>query len=123
MRRKAVLSKHTPQRDYGRPSTRQRYVNNFPVKETRPQPNISMLYLSISIKKPRYKRRWSLSRLFWTFRKKLKAKKTQAEKNSSKFSQNSSKSIKNSIICQLKTDFLLKKVLKLIYFAQKFAQT
>ena len=27
------------------------------------------------------------------------------------------------MICQLKTDVLLKKVLKLIYFAQKFAQT
>ena len=60
---------------------------------------------------------------FWTFRKKLKAKKILAEKNSSKFSKNSRKSFKNSIICQLKTDFLLKKVPKLIYFAQKFAQT
>jgi len=50
--------------------------------------------------------------------KKLKPKKTQAN-----FQKNSSKSFKNSIICQLKTDFLLKKVLKLIYFAQKFAQT
>ena len=60
VRRKAVLSKHTPQRNYGRPSTRQRYVNNFPVKETRPQPNISMLYSCVrsnSIKKPRYTRR------------------------------------------------------------------
>ena len=55
-------------------------------------------------------------RLFWTFRKKLKAKKTQAKKNSSKL-------FKNSIIYQLKTDFLLKKVLKLIYFARKFAET
>ena len=53
---------------------------------------------------------------FWTFRKNLKAKKTQAEKNSSKL-------FKNSTTCQLKTDFLLKKALKLIYFAQKFAQT
>ena len=53
---------------------------------------------------------------FGHFEKKLEAKKPQAEKNSSK-------SFKNSIICQLKTDFLLKKVLKLIYFAQKFAET
>ena len=51
------------------------------------------------------------------------SKKIQGQKNSSKFSKNSSKLFKNSIICQLKTDFLLKKVLKLIYFAQKFAQT
>ena len=50
VRRKAVLSKHTPQRDYGRPSTRQRYVNNFPVKETRPQPNISMLHSAWEIR-------------------------------------------------------------------------
>ena len=50
------------------------------------------------------------------FEKKTQGQKTQAEKNSSK-------SFKNSIICQLKTDFLLKKVLKLLYFAQKFAQT
>ena len=60
---------------------------------------------------------------FWTFRKKTQGQKTQAKKNSSKFSKNSSKSFKNSIICQLKTDFLLKKVLKLVYLAQKFAQT
>ena len=57
-------------------------------------------------------------KLFWTFRKKLNAK-----KKSSKFSKNSSKSFKNSIICQLNTDFLLKNVLKVLYFAQKFAQT
>ena len=37
--------------------------------------------------------------------------------------KNSSKSFKKSIICQLKTDFLLIKVPKLIYFAQKFAET
>ena len=43
-------------------------------------------------------------------------KRTQGQKNSSK-------SFKNSIICQLKTNFLLKKVPKLINFAQKFAQT
>ena len=58
----------------------------------------------------------STAGFFWTFRKKLKAKKTQVEK------KNSSKSFKNSIICQLKTDFLVKKLQKLIYFARKFAQ-
>jgi len=51
------------------------------------------------------------------------SKKTQGQKNLSKFSKNSSKSFKNSIICQLKTDFFLQKVPKLVYFAQKFAQT
>ena len=38
------------------------------------------------------------------------SKKTQGQKNSGKL-------FKNSIICQLKTDFLLKKVLKLIYWS------
>ena len=38
--------------------------------------------------------------------------KTQGRKNSSKFSKNSSSSFKNSIICQLNTDFLLEKDLK-----------
>ena len=64
-----------------------------------------------------------LQAFFGHFEKKIQAKKTQAKKNSSKFSKNSSKSFKNSIICQLKTDFFAKKVMKLIYFAQKFAQT
>ena len=45
-----------------------------------------------------------VSRLFWTFRKKLKAKKTQAEKNSSKFS----KKLKQ-IIWKLNTLFLINK--------------
>ena len=60
---------------------------------------------------------------FWTSKKIQGRKNSSRKKNSSKFSKSSSKSFKNSIICQLKTDFLLKKVLKLIYFAQKFAQT
>ena len=53
--------------------------------------------------------------------KKTQGQKTQAGKKLEHiFKKNSSKSFKNSIICQLKTDFLLKKVLKLIHFAQKF---
>ena len=55
------------------------------------------------------------------------SKKTQCQKNSSqksrKYSKNSIRSSKHPIKCQLKTDFFLKKVLKLIDFAQKFAQT
>ena len=60
---------------------------------------------------------------FGHFEKNSRPKKLKPKKNSSKFSKNSSKSFKNSIICQLKTDFFAKKVMKLIYFAQKFAQT
>ena len=56
---------------------------------------------------------------FGHFEKNSRLKKLEPKKNSSKFSKNSIKSFKNSIICQLKTVFLLKKVLKLIYFAQK----
>ena len=48
---------------------------------------------------------------FWTFQKKLKAKKKLKQIIQ----------ILNNL--PTKTDFLLKKVLKLIYFAQKFAQT
>ena len=60
---------------------------------------------------------------FGHFEKNSRPKKLKPKKNSSEFSKNSSKSFKNSIICQLKTDILLNKVLKLIYFAQKIAQT
>ena len=62
--------------------------------------------------------------VFWTFRKKnSRPKKLKPKKTLTNISKNSSKLFKNSIICQLKTNFLLKKVLKLIYFVQKFAQT
>ena len=56
------------------------------------------------------------------------SKKTQGQKNSSrKKLKQIFKKLKQIIqklnICQLKTDFLLKKVLKLVYFAQKIGQT
>ena len=60
---------------------------------------------------------FAVFRLFFGhFEKNSRPKKLMPKKNSSKL-------FKNSIICQLKTDFLLKKVLKLTYFAQKFATT
>ena len=69
------------------------------------------------------KKPFTKSGFFGHFEKNSRPKKLKLKKNSSKFSKNSSKSFKNSIICQLKTDFLLQKVPKLIYVAQKFAQT
>ena len=49
------------------------------------------------------------TRLFFGhFEKNSRPKKLKPKKNSSKISKNSSKSFKNSIICQLKTDYLLK---------------
>ena len=46
--------------------------------------------------------KWQIIRLFLTFRKKLKAKKTQAEKKLKQiFQKNSSKLFENSIFCQL----------------------
>jgi len=75
--------------------------------------NLSCYSISVGLHNAR--RAFSIERklrsqaFFWTFRKKLKAKKSQAKKNSSKFSKNSSKSFTNSIICQVKTDFFAQK--------------
>ena len=64
--------------------------------------------------------RVALCRLFLgNFEKKIKAKKLKPKKPMQIFEK-----LKQIIqkLSQLKTDFLLKKVLKLIYFVQKFAK-
>ena len=66
--------------------------------------------------------RHAMAGFFWTFRKKLKAKKTQAEKNLSKIVKKLPAN-KNSIFCQVNSVFFIHKAHDLIDFALQLVRT